>query len=131
VTGDAEREGITLDGENAPFQWRNAYAGKCLERMHRANGRTESAQRFENTGIKRTTSVQNDLSLPIFVEEPRHVFRDVRDGGIWRGNENIFRREGLPRDSGEGMTLPNESNGPARARFGACDDAKDLPACLA
>ena len=48
LTCEAERGGITFDGENTALQGRNADSGKCLQRMHRADGRTESAQGFKN-----------------------------------------------------------------------------------
>ena len=85
-------------------------------------------QWLEDLGIKRATCMQHDFPFPIFRKEPSQVFRDMWNRGIRRGDQNIFWRQDLPRDSSKSMSLSNESNGAARARLGACDDAKDFPA---
>jgi hypothetical protein len=131
LTGEPESTRIAFDGENAAFQRRHADAGKCLERMHRTDGSTARAQRLKGLGIKRATCMQNSFSFPVFRKELSQAFRDLRNGGIRRGDQNIFWREGLPRNSGKSMSLSNESNGAARARSGACNDAKDFPARFA
>jgi len=111
-----------------PSSGGNADTGKCLERMHRTDGSTERAERLKDLGIKRATRMQNGFSFPVFRKELSQAFRDVRNRGIRRGDQNVSRRQGLPRNSGKSVTLSDESNGATSGRLGACNDAKDFPA---
>ncbi len=128
LTGKPNGTRITFDGKNAALQRGNADAGKGLERMHRTDGSTERAEGLKDLGIKRATCVQNSFPFPILRKELSQAFRDMRNRGIRRSDQNIFWRQGLPRNSGKSVSLSDESNGSARGRFGARDDAKDFPA---
>jgi hypothetical protein len=75
--------------------------------------------------------MQNSFPFPVFRKELGQAFRDVRNRGIRRGDQNVSWRQGLPRNSGKSMSLSDESNGAARGRLGACNDAKDFPARFA
>jgi len=131
LTGEPQGTGIALDDESAALQRGNADAGKCLERMHRTDGSTERAERLKDLGIKRATCMQNGFSFPVFRKELSQAFRDVWNRGIRRGDQNVSWRQGLPRNSGESVSLSDESNGAPRGRLGARDDAKDFPARFA
>jgi hypothetical protein len=131
LTGEPEGTGIAFDDESAALQRGNADAGKCLERMHRTDGSTERAERLKDLGIKGATCMQNSFPFPVFRKELSQAFRNVRNRGIRRGDQNVARRQGLPRNSGKSVSLSYESNGAARGRLGARDDAKDFPARFA
>jgi len=119
LTGEPEGTRIAFDDESAALERGNADAGKCLERMHRTDGSTERAERLKDLGIKGATCMQNGFSFPVFRKELSQEFRDVRNRGIRRGDQNVTWRQGLPRNSGKSVTLSDESNGATRGRLGA------------